>query len=564
MNIANLKNRSPWLMLSLLLLGTTNAASADSSLIALVREQDKTAVQQLIAQNVDVNAPQLDGATALHWAAHLDDLDLAKMLLDAGADVTAKNLYGVMPLALAIENGSAPLVDVLLQAGAYANALAGTGETPLMTAAYIGNLEVVDLLLKRGAYVKAKEPVRRQTALMWAVGESHSDVARRLVEHGADIHARTTFGFTPLLFAAREGDLESARLFLDEGADPNTKMYATDEKIDTIMARVQDRTELSALHIAVQRGKGDLATLLLERGADPNDDTPGWAPLHWATGTFNTEMDGANGIRAPRDHEWGSLHGVSIGKFEMVKTLLDHGANPNARLKRSPSRHGFTVIPVATGITPLGLAAFAGEADIIRLLVDRGADISIKADNGRTPLLFAAGIYRRRAEKAVSNEALMSAVVALVELGAKATEHDGGKTTALHGAAWIRSTEMVQYLVDHGADVFAKNSNGLTALDIADRSGISFGEENADQERLPVGHLLHELSVPKEVKRSLKEWGALSPDLRETIESILQDESERLKKEQLAQRELQKRRAKERAERKRKEELANKDSQDLR
>jgi hypothetical protein len=255
---------------------------------------------------------------------------------------------------------------------------------------------------------------------------------------------------------------------------------------------------------------------------------------------------------------------VSTGKFELVKTLLDYGADPNARLKRSPARHGFTVHPVATGITPLGLAAFAGEADIIRLLVDRGADITIKADNGSTPLLFAAGIYRRRAEKAVSNEDLMTAVVALVELGAKATEHDGSKTTALHGAAWLRSTEMVQYLVDHGADVFAKNSSGLTALDIADRSGISFGEENADQERLPVGHLLHELSVPNAVERSLKEWGALSPDLRETIESILQDESERLEKERLAQRELDKRRAKERAERKRKEELANKDSQDLR
>jgi ankyrin repeat protein len=341
-------------------------------------------------------------------------------------------------------------------------------------------------------------------------------------------------------------------------------MYATNEKTESILARVQDRTELSALHIAVQRGKGDVADLLLQRGADPNDDTPGWAPLHWATGTFKTEMDGANGIRAPRDHEWGALHGVSIGKFELVKTLLDHGADPNARLKRSPSRHGFTAHAVATGITPLGLAAFAGEGDIIRLLVDRGADMSIKSDSSRTPLLFATGIYRRRAEKAVSNEALMTAVVALVELGAKATESDAGKTTALHGAAWLRSTEMVQYLVDHGADVYAKNSRGHTPLDIADHSGISFGEDNADQERLPVGHLLYELSVPNAVKRSLKEWGALSPDLRETIESILQDESEKLEKERLEQLELEERRRKERIERKRKEELANKESQDLR
>ncbi len=321
---------------------------ADQSLIGAVRKQDKSTIGKLLEQNVDVNAAQADGATALHWAVHRDDLETAKLLIDAGAKVDATNDFGVAPLSLACTNANAAIIETLLKAGADPNAALLTGETPLMTAAHTGDLEAVDVLLRHEANVNAKEPIRAQTALMWALGEKHTQVARKLIEHGADIHAATTLGFTPLLFAAREGDLEATKMLVDAGADVNTTA----------------KDDLSALHVATLRGHGEVAALLLDRGADPNADGPGYTPLHWAAGTWETELNGANGIRAPADHEWNRMRGVQEGKLELVKALLDHGANPNARLKKNPARYGFTVTRQPVGSTPLSLAAFAGEAEI--------------------------------------------------------------------------------------------------------------------------------------------------------------------------------------------------------
>ena len=431
----------------------------DQFLIEAVKRQDQAAITELLKQKVDVNTRQPDGPTALNWGGPREDLPTAKRLIQAGAKVNLKNDFGVAPLYLACANGSAAMIEILVEAGADTNAPLLTGETPLMTASRTGNLAAVDLLLKNGANVNAKEPVREQTALMWAIGEKQTAVARRLVERGADIQAVTTLGFNPLLFAAREGDLEVTKILLDAGADANST----------------SKDKLSALHVATIRGHAKVAILLLDRDAQPNADGPGFTPLHWAVCTWETEMNGANGIRAPKNHEWDRLRGVQDGKFALVKALLEHGADPNARLNKGPTRYGFTVTSQPKGSTPLVLAAFAGEAKIMRLLADHKADLSLKASNGLTPLLTAAGVSRFRPENAVPEEKLLAAVKMALELGSDINETDPGGNTALHGAAWIRSTKIIQFLADQGADLNAANKKKQTPTFVALRDGRSAG-----------------------------------------------------------------------------------------
>ena len=528
MKLINVRTQVRWMMLSLILVATMDVASGNQLLIAAVKDQDTAAARELITQNVDVNSPQADGATALHWAVHRDDLETAKLLIGAGANVNVTNDFGVMPLSLAATNGNASMVETLLKAGADSNAILMTGETLLMTAAHAGDVDTVGVLLRHGADVNAKEPVREQTALMWAIGEKHTEVARILVEHGADIHAKTTLGFTPLLFAAREGDLETARLLLDRGVDVNTKVIKDEDSDAETTPSRRPSSKLSALHVAVQRGHGDIAALLLDRGADPNADGAGWTPLHWAVGTWETEMNGANGMTSPKDHEWDMLRGVQDGKFELVKALLDHGADPNVLLQKSPARYGFTASRPPKNSTPFYLAAFAGEADIMRLLADHGADPSLRPDNNLSPLMIAAGVNRSTRELSVSEDDLLAAMKVAVELGADVNETDRGGNTAMHGAAWIRSTNIVHFLVDNGADVNAKNKQGRTPLYIADHSGFVAGSGDPVLERLPVGHLLDELSVPAAVKKSLEEWSNIPRHVRDAVESLLQGELENI------------------------------------
>ena len=527
MKRADVKSQARWLMLSLLLVASTAGAGSDLSLIEAVKGQDTATARELIQRNVDVNTPQADGATALHWAVHRDDLEIAKLLIEAGANVNATNDFGVMPLSLACTNRNASMIETLLKAGADSNAPLLTGETPLMTAAHAGDLDTVDVLLSHGADVNAKEPVREQTALMWALGEKHAAVALRLIEHGADIHAATTLGFTPLLFAAREGDLEAAKILLDAGADANTiaKPRAT-QTYTGGRSNPTAKVGLSALHVAALRGHGDIAVLLLERGADPNYAGPGYTPLHWTVGSWETEMNGVNGMKAPKDHEWDRMRGVQAGKLELVKALLDHGADPNALLEKNPSRYGFTVTSTRPkGSTPFALAAMAGEADIMRMLADYGADPSLKPSNGLTPLMMAAGLRQHRAENVASEDDLLAAVKVAVELGADVNATDPGGNTALHGAAWIRSTKIIQFLADHGADVNALNRQGQSPLYIADHDG-RFAGGAPKIERSAVGDLLSELSIPEAITKSLEEWELIPRHVRDAVESLLQGELE--------------------------------------
>ena len=512
MKCAVVKGQARLLALSLLAFSSIGVAYSDQLLIEAVKQQDAAAARALIEGDVDVNAPQSDGATALHWAVYRNDLDTAELLLAAGANVNATNDFGVMPLSLACTNGNASMIDALLKAGADSNAALATGETPLMTAARTGELDAVAVLLKHGADVNAKEPSRGQTALMWALSEGHTETARILIEHGATVHAVTEGEFTPLLFAVREGDFEAAEILLDAGADVNAT--AKDGK--------------SALHVATLRGHADLAIMLLDRGANPNAEDAGFTPLHWAVGTWETELTGRNGIIVPGDHVWSKMRGVQVGKLELVKKLLDDGADPNARLQKNPKRYGFTFASARPkGSTPFMLAALAGDTTIMRMLLNYGADPFLEAENGVTALMMAAGVRRNLSETLTPISDSVEAVKLVVELGAdvNAVDHRYGDT-ALHGAARIKSPEIVQILVDHGAEVNVVNKRGQSPLFMADRywpPGISMIYQPS-----AAGDLLRELTPPVVVSKAVEEWATIPPHVREAVESLLQGELEKI------------------------------------
>jgi ankyrin repeat protein len=416
----------------------TTAAAAGLPLIDAARNTDSAAVRRLLQEKVDVNAAEPDGTTALHWASYRDDGVTAELLVRAGANVNAANDLGATPLWTASLNGSTSMVRLLLEAGANPNAALLLGETPLMVAARSGNANVVEQLLVRGANVNAPA-ARGQTALMWAVAQKHPDVVRVLIEHRADIHARSESwsqveavsphghpGYnrsipygnnTPLMFAARSGDLASAKLLVAAGADVND----------------QDARGVSVVVLAAHSGFRDLVGFLLDKGADPNSSTAGFTALHEAI--------------MRRDEA-------------LVRTLLSRGADPQARLQTwTPTRRqssDFHFEPELVGATPYWLAARFWQPNVMRLLVELGAD----------PL------FVHRSDRVVDGKE------------GRAYDHRYDATTALMAAvgmggggnAWVPpdrsqrealALDTVKLAVDLGVDVNATNTDGRTALDAA-------------------------------------------------------------------------------------------------
>ena len=423
-------------------------------LVEAAKKRDGAAVTALLKQAVDVNGAQPDGATALHWAAHWDDVAMADRLLRAGAQVNVANEYGVTPLFLACSDGGAAMVGRLLKAGANPNVALPNGETPLMTAARTGKVEAVKALLARGADVQAKETIKGQTGLMWAIAERHGAVAATLVEHGADVKARSANGATPLLFAARAGDRELARLLLEHGADVNEA----------------DATGTSVLLMATVRGHVELAEYLLEQGANPNADAAGYTALHWAAGKWETEFTTDYSFAPGTTEEWAAVAGVPSGKHTLIKSLITHGANVNARLMKAPpqsSRTG-TRYDVMRGGTPFYLAAFAGDASTMRVLLDLGADSRATANDKTTPLMVAAGLAHHENRSRVTEPSFLESVKLLVNLGADVNAVNAEGWTALHAATLAGHQTVAQFLLDHGAQLNAKTKYGQTALGIAE------------------------------------------------------------------------------------------------
>ena len=427
-------------------------------LVWAVKNQDALTIRALLQQQVDVNTPEPDGATALLWAAQWDDLETAKLLISVGANVSAANDYGVTPLLMACTNGSAAMIEDLLNAGANPNAALPTGETPLMRAALTGRLEAVKALLAHGADVSAREASREQTALMWAVSEKHLDVARTLIEHGADVRGRSASGFSSLMFAARHGELEMVKLLLGHGADVNET--ASDG--------------ISVLHVATVRGHAALVEFLLNQGVDPNLDGAGYTALHWAAGTWESYMTRDYRVESG---EWSVLGGLPTleVKLGLIRALLRKGASVNARLKKNPPRFGATIFSSRllgggslVGATPFLVAALAGDVEVMRLLVAHGADPLLTTSDKTTPLMVAAGLGTSEDETLVPMSTRLDAAKLCVELGADVNAANEAGNTALHATAFLGFDTITQFLVDSGADVNPTNKEGETPLKIAE------------------------------------------------------------------------------------------------
>ncbi len=432
---------------------TLIAQRADARVAEAAKRGDVEAVRTLIKQKVPVTTAQPDGSTALHWAAHHDNMVMAELLIQAGAAVNAANDLGVTSLSLACTNGSIAMTQKLLQRGANPNSVQSTGESALMTAARTGAINVVQALLARGADVNHKESARGQNALMWAVAQQHHAVARLLIDHKADVSAGSATGFTPLLFAARNGDLAGVKMLLDAGAGVNE-------------AALDGST---ALLVATVRGQLALALFLLDRGADPNASGAGYTPLHWASGRWETGLTGPAGIPPQPSGEWSSLIGLQNGQQDFIKALIAHGANPNARVSKTPPRFGFSLSDLSLiGATPFFLASVAADVTVMRLLLEHGADPLQATDEGHTPLMAAAGFGRVIGETRVTEAASLEATKLALELGGDVNASTANGETALFGAVFTSADSVVQLLLERGAKVNPRNKRGQTPLSFAD------------------------------------------------------------------------------------------------
>ena len=440
-----------------LLAVTTLSAATKSPLADAAERMDRAAIRSLLKQRVDVNAPQVDGMTALHWSAYQDDTDAAKLLLDAGANVKAENRYGVTPLSLACQNGNTALVELLLKAGADPNTMLRGGETVLMTAARTGKTEPVKALLFRGAKVDLKEQ-HGQTALMWASAEGHSAVVELLLEAGADFRTPLVdSGFTPLFFAVREGHANIVRALLKAGIDVNETMQPSKG------LGKGPRKGMSPLVLAVENGHFELAEALLEAGADPNDQRSGFTALHTLTWVRKPNRgDGDDGDPAP-------IGSGNLSTLQFVRKLVQHGADVNARLKTGKSGRGQLS---RAGATPFLLAAATDDAALMRLLVELGADPLLGNEHHCTPLMAAAGVGTiAPLEEAGTEPEALEAVQLALDLGGDINAVDDNGETAMHGAAYKSLPKVVQLLADRGAKVDVwnrKNTYGWTPLQIAE------------------------------------------------------------------------------------------------
>jgi ankyrin repeat protein len=439
--------------------GSSDAADA-------AERKDATALRALVGKKVNVNVPQADGTTALHWAAHWNDVEAVKLLLRSGANPVTTNRFGASPLSEAATSGNAELVKALLDAGADAKALATPdGETVLMSAARSGNLDAVRMLLDRGADVNARERYKGQTALMWAAAERHAPVVKLLLERGADWKIRSfdretkpprlsaassispipRGGFTALMFAAREGDLESARIMLDAGVDIN-------------LGDVDSATPLVA---AIMNKQYTLAKFMIDRGADVNI----------------VEANGRTALYAAidiRNEDWTAMPNRTtddpLPAFEVVKAIVDKGAKLDVPLTRPLTvRSGmdFGDTTLGAGATPLMRAARAGDHAVIRLLLEKGVNAKATTKDGTNALMFAAGIgYRDKNTRGSESDALESVKV-MMGTGLDLNQTNTRGENALHGAALRGANTIVQFLLDQKMDINATSKQGYSPLDVA-------------------------------------------------------------------------------------------------
>jgi ankyrin repeat protein len=483
--------------------------AAEKTLLEAAEAGDSAGAIALLRERPDVNARGPDGTTAIMWASYNGDLELVKKLVAAGADVNAKNDFGAFALSEAAMTGSTPIIDALLKAGANADAANNEGETALMEVARTGRIDAANLLLKAGADINLTEQWGGQSPLMWAAAQSQPEMVKFLLANGANADARGVVrnwerkvikeprpkdmnqgGFTPLLYAAREGCIECARDLVAGGADLN----------------LPDPHRVTPLIMAIMNVHFDLAAYLIEAGADVDKwDLYGRTPVYMAAdmNTLPVMGNGAMVVLPSAD----KLTGIDIAKM-----LLAKGADPNIQLKRRPpyrnvpqDRGGDVILSI--GATPLLRAARAGDAPMTELLLKNGALVDLPSNQGVTPLMAAAGVeYGLRVTRGRNrtDEGVLATMQLLVDAGSDVnarmlTEPKGDAAagllvinqrladfsydyrgrqvpspravphrTALHGAAMKGFTPFVAFLASHGADLYAKDANGRTALELAE------------------------------------------------------------------------------------------------
>ena len=492
-----------WCCLAILS-GTGVALAADSPLADAAMQKDTEKVRALLAQKADVNAPQGDGTTALHWAVYNHSADMVRMLLAAGADVKARTRLGALtPVMMAARSGDTAVLTMLLNAKGDAVTPNANGTTPLMFAAGGGKADAVAVLIDRGADVNATDLTNGQTPLMFAAAQGRLDAVKVLLARKADPNAATKVspiitmgerykaktegkgtreitseggrsdinamgGLTALMFAAREGHLDVARVLVAAGADVD---------------KVSGADSLSALTMAIVNGRLDIAKLLLDAGTNPNLlGKNGSGPL-WAT------VD----ARWP-ERTWyppASITEEKTTHLELLQALLAKGADPNVRIVRKPwyrTFHGDWANPV--GATPFWLAAKANDVDAMRILIAGGANPSIPTTAGVTPLQVAAGYGIEPQVTNFAPNARLAAVKYLVEdLGADVNARDTQGYTPLHGAALSANHDVILYLVSMGGDVTARAANIFGAENQADKDAAAgTGDTVADMANGPRAH----------------------------------------------------------------------------
>ena len=457
------------IVLALTAILASGLVHAADSLVDAAQARDHDAAVALIAKGADIHERSADGTTALHWAIYNDDADLVQRLIKAGADVSAVNDFGASPLRQAATVADAVVIKALLKAGANANEANAEGETPLMIVARTGNIESATLLLSHGAKVNAKERWGGQTALMWAAAQKQPGMVKFLISHSATVNDRSTVrdwqrrvtaegrpknmnhgGFTPLLYAAREGCVECAKALIKARADIN----------------LPDPDGTTPLILALMNMRFDLAAYLVQAGADINKwDFYGNTPLYVAI-DMNTLPRGGRPDLPSLDNTTG---------LQVAAMLLEKGADVNAQLKLRPQyrngvfdRGGDQVL--STGATPLLLAAKVGDIEAMKLLLEHKPLVDLPTATGVTPLMAAAGMghsFNPTRGRFKTDDEAAEAVKLLQEAGASINGHDKNGLTALHSAAAHGWNDTIKLLVADGADLQPKDGKGLTPIDHA-------------------------------------------------------------------------------------------------